>query len=471
MHADVLEFSRSSGISAKRLIGNVQFAHEGALMWCDSAYLYDDNTLDAYSRVHIAKGDTLHLWCDKLNYRGDEKMARARNNVKLVDRGTTLQTHHLDYDMGQDIGWYLNVGTIIDKDNTLRSEQGRYVSGERNFYFRYNVTLDNPKYTLYCDTLRYHTSTEVAYFLGPSCIVSEQNTIVCRQGWYDTRNDRAQFNHEARIEGDNQTIAGDSLFYDRKMGYGKALGHVVMTDTLEDVAMAGQQALYVEQSQRVIMTEQALLQQFMGNDTLSLHADTLYSYIEDLTDRRKMHAWKHVQYFRNDIQGRCDSLTYSYVDSTLRMYGLPVMWSERNQMTADSIHIIMRNGKVDKMWLHQSAFIASEEDSAMYNQIRGKVMEASFVDQKLRKVVVKGNGQTVYFSGEEGGSPDSVNKAEASDLLIYVDDNKVERITFLNKPDATLYPLSKIELSDMLLKGFGWRANERPLSIEAIFIW
>lgn len=470
LHADLLEFSRSSGIDAKRLLGHVQFSHEGALMWCDSAHLFDDNSLDAFGSVHISKGDTTELWCDKLHYDGNTRLAQARSNVKLIDRGMTLTTHHLDYDMAIDIGWYINKGRIVDKENILISEQGRYVSTERNIYFRYNVTLDNPKYTLYCDTLRYHTATEVAHFLGPSCIVSEQNTIVCRFGWYDTRNDRARFWDRATIEGDQQTISGDTLYYDRKAGYGRALGQVAMHDTLEDVSLFGERAIYVEEYDRVMVTDSALMRQVMGTDTLHMHADTLYSFI-GAQDRRTMLAWRHVQYHRTDMQGRCDSLAYSYADSTLRMYGLPVMWSDNNQMTADSIHIRMRNNRVDRLWLHQTAFIASLEDSAMYNQIRGKVMEGTFKDQKLYKVVVRGNGQTIYYAGDDPDGPDSVNKAESTDMLIYIDANKVERITFIQKPDATLFPLAKVNLSDMFLKDFTWRIEQRPVYVEDIFCW
>ena len=48
--ANSLKFDKSLGLDAQRLIGNVRFKHKGALMYCDSAYLYNsNNSLDAFS--------------------------------------------------------------------------------------------------------------------------------------------------------------------------------------------------------------------------------------------------------------------------------------------------------------------------------------------------------------------------------------------------------------------------------------
>ena len=49
INANSLEFDNSSGVKAKKLIGNVQFKHEEVLMFCDSAYLFDEsNSLIEY---------------------------------------------------------------------------------------------------------------------------------------------------------------------------------------------------------------------------------------------------------------------------------------------------------------------------------------------------------------------------------------------------------------------------------------
>ena len=65
----------------------------------------------------------------------------------------------------------------------------------------------------------------------------------------------------------------------------------------------------------------------------------------------------------------------------------------------------------------------------------------------------------------------AVNRADCSDLRVYMKDNKVDRITFITKPDATLFPLDQVEVKELKLKDFTWRKKDRPLSQKAIFIW
>jgi hypothetical protein len=47
----------------------------------------------------------------------------------------------------------------------------------------------------------------------------------------------------------------------------------------------------------------------------------------------------------------------------------------------------------------------------------------------------------------------------------------VKEIIFLTQPDAILYPLNLINLSDMKLDGFNWRIEDRPEKVEDIFDW
>ncbi len=48
-------------------------------------------------------------------------------------------------------------------------------------------------------------------------------------------------------------------------------------------------------------------------------------------------------------------------DSTIRMYRDPVLWSEQNQLTGDSIHIMMTNKALDSLVMYNTAFIVSRD--------------------------------------------------------------------------------------------------------------
>ena len=42
-------------------------------------------------------------------------------------------------------------------------------------------------------------------------------------------------------------------------------------------------------------------------------------------------------------------------------------------------------------------------------------------------------------------------------MNIIIKNRQIENINFYKEPDATLYPVSKINLNDLLLKEFTWR--------------
>ena len=55
-------WSKRIGFDAEILTGNVIFFHDGAFMYCDSAYLYQQtNTFEAFSNVRMEQGDTIFV--------------------------------------------------------------------------------------------------------------------------------------------------------------------------------------------------------------------------------------------------------------------------------------------------------------------------------------------------------------------------------------------------------------------------
>jgi lipopolysaccharide assembly outer membrane protein LptD (OstA) len=204
INSNTLEYDENIIQGAKRLIGNVQFKHENVLMFCDSAYYYDSNKIDAFGNVKIKQGDTLSLTGDLLNYDGNTKKAVIRNNIVMQDPTIKLTTQILNYDLNTGIANYNGNGKIINKESTLTSKYGYYYSRKKNLYFRQDVKLVTKDYTIYCDTLKHNTSTEISYFEGPTNIVSKENTIYCQNGWYNNKTDKAQFNKHAILKSKKQ---------------------------------------------------------------------------------------------------------------------------------------------------------------------------------------------------------------------------------------------------------------------------
>lgn len=470
--ADFGQFDKKIGNGAMRLIGNVQLAQGNVSMFCDSAYKYQNNTLEAFGRVHIQQGDSLNMYGDFLKYDGNTKKAELQKNVFLTDNQLTLTTDIISFDVKTSIASYFTGGTIVNKENTLTSQIGYYNSNKKEFSFRKNVVLKNPQYVMNSDTLRYNTLTKTSYFLGPSTISSSQNFIYCENGWYNTSSDASQFSKNAYIINKNQKLYGDSLYYNRKTGYGKAVRNVHLLDTAQNINISGNLAEYFEKIDKSVITQNTLLTQKIENDTLFLHADTLMSVIEseknDTLQYRIFKGFHKVKFFKSDIQGKCDSLAYSYKDSTMRMFYKPIIWSDKNQLTAERIDFNTSKKGINYIDLINTAFVVNQEDSSKYNQVRGKKMRGYFLENKLSKIKIEGNGQTIYYA-KENEELIGVNKVDCSDIMIRLKDSKIDRITFLTKPDGAIYPLNEFQDKELRLKDFSWRNSEKPISKKDIF--
>jgi lipopolysaccharide export system protein LptA len=403
----------------------------------------------------------------------------VKKNVRLTNRDMSLTTDYLTYDLNSSIASYHNKGRLVSKENTLTSEHGYYNSKSREFSFKKDVLLDNPEYTMTCDTLRYNTFSKIAYFLGPTTIVSTNgaNTIKCRNGWYDTDKDISQFNKNAEIITRKQHLKGDSLYYNRKKGYGKAIKNISVIDSAENIIITGNFAEYFEATENSVVTDNAVLMQVYDEDTLFLHADLLRATYETKDSAKKkvidynkrlLFAYHHVKFYKSDMQGKCDSLVFTSGDSTMRLFSDPVMWSGLNQLTGERMELRTANGHLEKLTLYNTAFIVSQKDSLRFDQVKGKTLTGYFLRDTLYKIKVEGNGQTIYYA-KQNDKYMGVNKADCTDILILLKNNEVDKITFITKPDATLYPFKDADPKEFRLKDMKPRFSERPESRKDIF--
>jgi len=458
------------------LQGNVRLRHKGMYMFCDSAYLNEKtNSFEAFGKVHMEQGDTLFIYGNYLKYDGFKELAKLRENVKLVNRKTTLLTDSLDYDRVLDKAYYFEGGTMLDQENVLTSDWGEYSPSTKNAVFNFDVKLVNPRFTLKTDTLKYNSGNGIAHIVGPSRIDSEKNHITSKRGYYNTRADQAQLlDRSLLVNEDGRKLTGDSIYYDRKKGYGEAFYNVLMTDSVNKNFLKGDYCFYNELTGNAVATKKALAVDYSQGDTLYLHGDTLKLNTFNIkTDSmyREMRAFRKVRFFRKDIQGTCDSLFFSSKDTCLRMYKDPILWSENKQLLGEEIRIYMNDSTIDWAHIVNQALSIEEKDSVHYNQVTGKDIKAYFVGGDMRKVDVIGNVRLVYYPEEKDSTMMGMNVSETSLLNIYLKDKKMDKMVMSPASSGTLYPMLMIPPDKLKLENFGWFDFIRPLNKDDIFEW
>jgi lipopolysaccharide export system protein LptA len=234
------------------------FKQEGSTLRSDSAYFYPQrNSFDAFGNVNIKQGDTLNVYGDKLYYNGNTHVALVTNNVRMVDRDATLTTNYLTYNTATRIGTYTGGGKLVNKDNTLVSKNGYYFATSRDAYFRHDVVLTTVDATIKTDTLRYNSGSRIAYFYGPTRILGkDKDTLYTERGNYNTVVEQAFFSKNNLYTQTTKSLKGDSLFYDRLKGYGRAVGNVTFDDNEQKVIIKGQLGTFYRATERAVITQQ-----------------------------------------------------------------------------------------------------------------------------------------------------------------------------------------------------------------------
>jgi len=458
------------------LVGSVKLRHDSMYMFCDSALIFEKtNSVEAFGNVRMEQGDTLFIYGDYLYYDGMAQLAMLREHVRLINRTTELTTDSLNYDRIYNLGYYFDGGTLTDEENVLTSIWGEYSPATKLAVFNHDVELVNPQFVLTSDTLKYSTFTKVATILGPSDIVSKENHIYSERGIYDTQTDQAELLERSVLTNGGRKLTGDSLFYDRRRGYGEAFDNVQMNDTVNRNMLTGDYCFYNELTQNALATRRAVAIDYSQGDSLFMHGDTLRLITFHLnTDSvyREMRAYHKVRAYRTDVQAVCDSLVYNSKDSCLTMYTDPILWQGAQQLIGEEIKVYMNDSTIDWAHIINQALAVEQKDSIHYNQVSGKEMMAYFDKGEMRRVDVNGSVLVVFYPVEERDSTlIGMDYTEGSFLRMLIKDRRMERGSFIGKATGTMYPLEQAPADKMKLPSFVWFDYIRPRSKEDIFDW
>lgn len=485
------ELTMREGTDYQLVVGNVEFRKGDMFMYCDSAHFYDNtNSLDAYGNVRMEQGDTLFVYADELNYNGDKELAELfaspGKKVRLINKDVMLETDVFNYDMAINLGYYNVGGVLTDKQNRLESIEGEYSpdSKDANFYGRVHLNSRSTKDTLdiYTDTLLYNTGTHVAELVCYSEIVNAQGTIFTSNGTYNTTDGVADlYDRSMVVTRTDKTLVGDTLFYDRKLGYGEAFGNMVMTDSVKKTTLKGDYGFYNELNDSAFVTGHALGLEYSGHDTLYMHGDTIRAFrvITEIPADSLRVAYSdtihyvvvnpRVRFYRTDLQGLCDSLTFVQRDSMMYLDIHPVVWSGQRQIFGNTIEVHFNDSTADWANLPNFGLMAEAIEDGFYNQLSGKIMKAYFENQDLRHLDVSGNVQAIFLPQESDSTYNKIFNVESSFLSADFNKRQLEKMKLWPQTNGTGTPLYLAKKSLYHLPRFKWYDHLRPSSPDDVF--
>ena len=475
LHTDITRFDEAIDPEAWILVGDVRFRRDSMYMFCDSAHYYQKrNSFQAFGNVRMEQGDSLFLFGDYLDFDGTTNLARVRNNVRLIDKNTVLETDSLDFDRNKNLGYFFEYGVLYDETSSLRSYYGDYNTDTKIAVFKDDVTLENPKFLLLSDTLHYNTGNNVATILGPTNIYNGNNEVYAEHGYYNTATRQAELTERPVIYSREKNITSDSIFYDTWRGYSEVFGNIVFSDTVNRNMLTGEYAYLDEIRDSAYVTGRATVVDYSHRDSLFLHSDTIWAitYNAD-TDSlyRLVKAYNRVRAWGKEMQAVCDSLVMDSRDTCMIMYKDPILWNGGVQLLGEVVKVYMTESAIDWVNIINQTLYAEQLDSTNYNQIKGQEMRYYFEDGQLKEMQVLGSVEIIFYPVDSDGSFIGMNTTTAGKTMAYMKERKVNKVVVPKESKGVFYPMSKRPAEKMYLDNFVWFDYVRPLSKDDIYNW
>ena len=468
LNADKADYDERLGKDVQRLIGNVIMRQDSTYFYSDSAYFNEKTKFfDGFGNVHIIVNDSVNIYSKLLKYNGETKFAELFHDVILKDDSTTLNTQYMTYDRIGHLATYPNHGTTTRNDKKLVSKKGYYRDDIKVLYFRKDVVGTMPDYKIVSDTLVYDTENEMMYFYGPTNIYNKENTLIGNYGWYNTETEFAYLDRRATLKNEEQSMTADTMFYNKKTGYAKALSDVVIVDTTNKATLKGEYAELWEKLGKCMITDSLRAYYYEEVDTLFATADSMYVYFDTISnDVQCINAFYNVRFFRNDVQGKCDSLHYIISDSTVYMRTEPVIWAENSQLSGDLIDIKVKGQAIENLVMYPNAFVIQQDSIKGFNQVKGNEITIYFREKDIDNMYNKGNAETIYWLRDDDGSLIGINISKSDEMDIKIRDRQMTKIKHYNNIKETLYPEKQLKDDMEYLKGFLWQEDKKPVRRE-----
>lgn len=483
-HADKWTYEEQPGLPPEKqyqvLVGNVEFRKNDMFMYCDSAHFYENsNSFDAFRNVRMEQGDTLFVYADELNYDGPSELAVLYadfgKKVRLINRDVELKTDVFNYSLADNVGYYEVGGELTDKENRLTSQAGEYHPDSKDAYFYFNVRLTslNGTDTLHMatDSLEYNTDTHVAKLIAETVITSADGEILSSSGNYNTLTGIADlYDRSLVITNRGNTLTGDTLFYDRDRGIGEAFGNMSLTDSARQSSVHGDYGFYNDAVDSAFVTGRALMKEYSTGDTLYMHGDTIYAYLDRVDSTRVTNVYRRVRFYRSDMQGICDSLSATERDSIMRMFHHPVVWSGQRQVFGNVIHVHINDSTVDWAELPQFAFVAEHIDEDCYQQMSSNKMMIWFNDSTIDHLYAEGTVKIITFPMENDSTYNKYAYVESSEMDAFFANNDIESVHFRPSTTSKIVPLYLAKKNSYFLERFKWYEPMRPKNPADVFV-
>jgi lipopolysaccharide export system protein LptA len=283
------------------------------------------------------------------------------------------------------------------------------------------------------------------------------------------------------------TITSDKFARNDSSKITQAQGNVVIRNVKDGTTIIAGNVFRDEEKERTLATLHPLMIVKQDADSIYITADTLFTArltdlhgIKDTVVKQKVkgtkvvssttkdssnryfEAYRNVRVFNDSMQAICDSMFYSFKDSTFKLFQKPVLWSQHSQIMGDTVLIYTKNKKADRAKVFENSFLINEAEPGVYNQVKSSRMDAYFTQGSIDSVRAAGFAECIYFIQNEDSSYTGINESKCDIMDIYFGKKELHKIVFRSQVAGTIWPIRQKNPNEMRLDNFLWLEKKRP---------
>lgn len=444
-------------------------------------YNLNTNWVKFEEKVRVTGEDNFLMVTDSMDFNTKEEIAIWKIPALIHQDSANLYSNSGRYEIKSKQAWF--IGNAQYKKNDVETESdSMYYNG-----FTRNVTLTNidslakyrsKKEIAMARKIVYNDEAESIDLIGDAYFKNKDSEAKGKTIKYLKKDENFSLEGGGTIRDSTNIISAKNIVLNKKENKGVFRGDVSISDTIAGTGIKADSA-YVDNENKYLIASKkngkTLFSAEIDDDTLFIVSDTLkrkqYIVMRDSINNDTstiFSSFNSVKLFKSDLQGVCDSLAFNEKDSIFTLFGQAVMWSDSNQFSGDTIKIYLKNKKIDKLEIQQNALVVTSNDFVYFNQIRGKKMVATFMENTIHKLFVYGNAECLYYMLDDDDAYIGANKTESASITFEFENKKIKNIRFYKEPSSVITPMKDADHEKLKLKGFKWEINKRPLNAESI---
>ncbi|MBK7104212.1 MAG: LPS export ABC transporter periplasmic protein LptC [Ignavibacteriae bacterium] len=406
---DSLKGKLIEGENIREVIGNVVITQDDVTITCGKAIQnINKNSAILIGNVILTQ-DSVVIKTEKGNYFGNEKITTSDTLVQLKNKSTNLFANSGKYDLNTKIAEFKGDVLFYDSVSTLRSQKLIYEKDIEKIIATKKVVVSDSLSEIKADSLIHFRITKLTEGFGSVKIFSKENNV---------------------------TIVGNQLLDDKPNNISKIFGNPFLIQ-IEELSDSTYDTLYIQSK-----------------------------YMEAKRDSNSiLIAIDSVRIVKGNFLSINDSTIYDQASGKITIIKqnekpVPILWYEKNQVTGDSIYILMDSSKIKNVEILNNSIMISQDSvyQFRFNQMSGDSIYLNFNNGELVQTNVYGNVLSIYYLFEED-EPNGLLKSSAEKFKIYIDENKVTDVKLYGSPVSEYHPENLVE------------GNEKAFTLPAFILY